>query len=976
MTDLSSSLTTQTAPSVDPSADTTSGVHLLHNAISDGPIVEDEEDYTIKCICDFQEDDGHTVLCEKCETWQHIECYYSPNPVPEVHICADCDPKSEHAKRAQRKRQNQPDNGDRKVLKTKTKSHKRKIKVPEEHSSHANGYSHEKHGLGSPRNGVNGSSKDHAHPAKKSKTSHRPSQSMHNLTGPLLPPSQSSKRSASSSHIRSPSTTTPNGYHSDQYSPEFLQLYNNDPGATDMEANLFNDIDTTNDLSKWSQDVEALSEATGGKKPQEIFNRMAEPLATYLFPELHQLDREDPSADYDGHHPRWKYLSTNVDLPQNYIVAELRGKIGDIKDYVKDPTNRWDYLRHPLPFVFFHDHLPIYIDTRREGNSCRYIRRSCRPNLIMKTFLENNSEYHFCFLASQDLKAGAELTTGWRFDEHITHFLQQQQDAAIKQEVASEAESYVSDWVGKVLADFGGCACSDPAGCRMAPYDRRGTMFSTEGVNGISKKGYSHASHSTGPPTNSRSGSEALKNQDGEDQDDNRSTSGSTRSKPRSRDMTPSHQASNEKGTTTGVELSDREKRKIAAMEKNFEQLEQDKPHKKKKRPSGGSNLNTPVTSSNKYSSHSTVTIPQSNTPGFSSRTGRRRSGSPSKAVSRPNHADSTPPEQAPRSHMVTLSTSLGRKKYVDCSVQVDMDMEDIVNGPPPPLASTRQTFMSFPKRMWLASQKHRALVDQARETWVAQAIRDQEALKQSTVGEIPADSIKDGQPIQGDVEMQDVIESTTVAELPFNPPVQKPRPPDDPDEPMEDAIDSHDPVFKPPPSPRSLHNGLPPDRKPLINGYRSADLHVQLPPKQLFNNDPSTPTVGTPNATSSLIAQSPTLMTPTPGLYPSLSSSSSSMIQPSPVKKKISFGEYSKYRRNSHKPDTPAIEKNDQQFQSSSPTTALTPDQVTKPLESVLEEVREKDHPMDGSAVPDIPKLELRPDAIIAERDNPVPPI
>ena len=610
MTDLLSSLTTQTAPSVDPTADSAPALHYSNTATTDGLIVEDEEDYTIKCICDNQEDDGSTVLCEKCETWQHIRCYYnSPDSVPEVHVCAHCDPKSDHAKQAverQRKHREQPENGDLKVLKTKTKSHKSKIKAPDEHSGHANGYTHEKHGLGSPRNAVNGSSKDQAHPSKKSKTSHRSSQSMHNLAGPLLPPSHSNKRSASSSHIRSPSTATPNGYHCEPYSPEFLKLYDNDPGATFMQVNLFDNIVTANRLTEWSQDVEALTQATGGKKPQEIFNRLNEPLATYPFPELRELDREDPNTEYDGHHPRWKSLTIDVDLPQNSIVAELRGKIGEIKDYEKDPTNRWDYLRHPLPFVFFHDHLPIYIDTRREGNQCRYIRRSCRPNLIMKTFLENDKDYHFCFLAKQDLKAGSELTTDWRFDQNITNLLQHL-DATIKQE-ASEAKSYITNWVGKVFADFGGCACSDPTGCLLAPYDLRSNILSGEAVNGTSRKGYSHTSHSTGPPTNSRSGSEALKNQDCDDQDDNRSTSGSTRSKPRSRDMTPSNQTPTEKGTTTGVELSDREKRKIAAMEKNFEQLEQEKPHKKKKRPSGGSNLNTPVTS-NTVSSISSQSI-------------------------------------------------------------------------------------------------------------------------------------------------------------------------------------------------------------------------------------------------------------------------------------------------------------------------------------------------------------------------------
>ena len=326
---------------------------------------------------------------------------------------------------------------------------------------------------------------------------------------------------------------------------------------------------------------------------------------------------------------------------------------------------------------------------------------------------------------------------------------------------------------------------------------------------------------------------------------------------------------------------------------------------------------------------------------------------------------------------MITLSTSPGRKKYVDSSTQVDMDMEDILNSPPPPLAATSQRYMCFAKQMFLTSQKHAAIMDQAREALVAQASKDHEALRQATGAETPLTPVHEGQPIHNDVEMQDAVEETsTAAELPSNPPVQKPRPPDDQDEPMEDPANNHDPVFKPPPSPQSLHGRFSSDRKPPINGYRSADLHVQLPPKQQFSNDPSTPTVGTPNASLSLLAQSPTLMTPTPGLYPSLSNSSSSaLIQPSPAKKKISFGEF--IRRNSHKPDTPAVEKGDQQLQSCSPTTSTTLDQNIKPpLETLREEAKDQDHPMNGSAIFDIPsKPELKLDAATADGDNPAPP-
>ena len=67
------------------------------------------DDYIIKCICGFREDDGNTVYCDLCGTWQHTECYYLDKhgnmPTKEEleaidHFCADCQPRSLNAKGA------------------------------------------------------------------------------------------------------------------------------------------------------------------------------------------------------------------------------------------------------------------------------------------------------------------------------------------------------------------------------------------------------------------------------------------------------------------------------------------------------------------------------------------------------------------------------------------------------------------------------------------------------------------------------------------------------------------------------------------------------------------------------------------------------------------------------------------------------------------------------------------------------------
>ena len=558
--------------------------------------VEEPEDYTIKCICGYEEDDGNTVYCENCDTWQHTECYYidEHGAVPTNddlkkydHYCADCQPRPLDKKGAierQRDRRKEHDPGDRRVKKSSSsKSHKKKIRVPESGNSLTNGWLH------SPdvdfHDRTSRSPRDPHPPAKKSKANHRPSNS---INVPVLPPNPTShphKRSGSALH--SPSKTyskyPPKSFAKEAYSNEFLRLYDDDPGDASMQTNLLSDIEITRDLGNWSSDVDELEKATNGLSPRDVFNRCEQPVASMSLPQLNKQWKQDDSAVIHGLHPSWKYLTIDSFTPKDSVVAELKGKIGHMQRYIQDPANRWDYLRHPAPFVFFHPKLPIYIDTRSEGTTCRYLRRSCDPNLSMKTFLENQSEYHFCFVAKHDLDAGSELTIGWVLDEHIRNYFSSRNHEDVKLEGDLD-EDYVADWVGKVLAEFGGCACNSPDRCALAKYDRR-VASSVKGRNDHSGKA---SPSDTGYGTNSRAGSE---------QDDRRSSSVS---KSRSRDETPINNSTGDLNVGTGIEISDREKRKIAALEKNFEQLENDKhqpAQKKKKRSSGGTIVSTPSAS-------------------------------------------------------------------------------------------------------------------------------------------------------------------------------------------------------------------------------------------------------------------------------------------------------------------------------------------------------------------------------------------
>ncbi|KAI5301646.1 hypothetical protein KEM55_001601, partial [Ascosphaera atra] len=169
----------------------------------------------------------------------------------------------------------------------------------------------------------------------------------------------------------------------------------------------------------WAQDPLTIPQDGNGRSARDSFMHLDHPLDSSLWPGLSTRTKVDDSIEIEGRHPTWKFLTVNSDVRRDEIVGEVRGKVGYLRDYSLDPTSRWQELRHPEPFVFFHPLLPIYIDSREEGTQLRYVRRSCQPNVTLRTFITNQSEYHFCFVANQDIPADAEITATWYLDPQL-----------------------------------------------------------------------------------------------------------------------------------------------------------------------------------------------------------------------------------------------------------------------------------------------------------------------------------------------------------------------------------------------------------------------------------------------------------------------------------------------------------------------------------------------------------------------------
>jgi hypothetical protein len=575
-------------------------------------------------------------------------------------------------------------------------------------------------------------------------------------------------------------------------------------------------------------------------------------------------------------------------------VGEITGKVGIFDDYCLDPNNRWPELRHPEPFVFFSSHLPLYIDSRHEGSVLRYTRRSCRPNVTMKIFITNDVEYHFCFVAKEDIPANSEITIMWYLDAPLF----ESSNGLVKQEFGDSTTDAAAICMSNTLANFGGCACELPQNCLLANLDRRRHPKLLESgakqANGKRKKVKTKSTASprdTSRASISRAGSETTKHPEDDDAAaDSRSTSGSARGQPRSRDMSP-----------VIPELSSREKRKIADAEKHFQQLEQQEhrptAQKKKKRVSGTSAQSPAAVASSTQTGY----FPSQPRSAKSLRLDTAgNSRSPTIALSPGSfHAGRAgSPRKTSGSNTPFTRSPLHRPAYVDAAVQADLSEldEPTTPGPSP---RPRSVFVPMTLRLLKRFSMDRMRSEEAARQQLSSAGSDSVALAgssspatvrspivshdKSDFAMADADNVqKPSTPVgQGDVEMQDASSNVESDSLRVN-------------------KDPSKPLIPPPwPSTAAHNTRLPGSTTPADRG----NLRVTMPPPP---NIPTVPPAVSPGSASTASLTSPTTFDTSPRstVPPPISAAPT----PTPAKKKLSLGDY--LNRRNTMTTTPTSEK------------------------------------------------------------------
>lgn len=661
-----------------------------------------EDDGQISCFCGLNEDDGNTVACDSCNKWQHIRCYYpqwAEGNVPDdlQHFCLECKP---HTPRDPldarfpltdvRQRRDLLQNGATKRPASKTK------KKPA-----LNGWPLDKR-----HDRTSASPREQGPPTKRPKTTHRTSNSTN----------QARKRSASTIHPRSASGSPETI--SQTYSPEFISTYQNDAYTT-TSANCFDSLEVGAKLSGWLSNPEEIWEISGGLGLHDIFQRYDGDMAVIDPPidmiELHET-YDDRVKTIDGQSPMWKFATVKDPTTAQSCLGELRGHVGFKEDYKAEPANRWTVLRHPEPFVFFHPHLPIYIDARNEGTMLRYVRRSCVPNTELKVIITGSVDYHFCFMALRDIEVGEEVAIAWDCARTMADLIR-------GPKISKDDINSVQRWISILLSNCGPCACKR-SDCLMERFDKRFTEETDRPpkTKARRKKDLQHISPLNTHALNSRSGSEVRRFDD--DDRDSRSATGSGKGSD-SRDITPNTHYS----TNGHTEVSERERKKLAKEEEMFRRQEEQAIGKRKKRTSGGNTLDIPKSASSKQS------------PGLPKRMDTANGRVSSKSVRRPKSA--TTPKTVKAVHSA----------YVDSEIQCEMDEHETI-------AYVKQTTTCTRRRMTPLHQRLLERCAQVNAAWKSSQ-RSPRRVSKSTD--------------DGDTAMTEQESATTQSEPTSSSPITKP---------------------------------------------------------------------------------------------------------------------------------------------------------------------------------------------------------
>lgn len=420
----------------------------------------------IRCVCGFDDDDGFTIQCEKCNAWQHGQCVdiYSEQEVPETYYCNRCSDRKVDVESAIQRQLKRKENESKGGGKRKTSKSVKFRTTVENTDSTSNGANTPKTPStprieATPVSDVFENSKP-VNGKKKKRLTVQTSQT--NTTSREGSDSDTDVELSTGSKIQNNggNTSSKSGATKgrsteqilkDAYRAHFVKVEHNIPIGEDVKKALAEipNLGLNSDLCSFLSVQE--------------FARI-QPVPLVVKP-VGSTASAGNKFKFGGFSKFGVFTSSDSStIARGRYVSGLFGEQMLQVDYKKDPINQYRFLGCPKPGVVFVPGANIAIDGRRMGNEGLLFRPNCTsPNLKISTIVVGNKDVFFAAFSCDPVKPGEELTIPWEWDEK--HPIQKLFGSAEDVELEAEEKFCLARTYEFVKQRGIECACISATNC-------------------------------------------------------------------------------------------------------------------------------------------------------------------------------------------------------------------------------------------------------------------------------------------------------------------------------------------------------------------------------------------------------------------------------------------------------------------------------------------------------------------------------
>lgn len=417
----------------------------------------------IRCVCGFDDDDGFTIQCEKCNAWQHGQCVdiYTEQEVPETYYCNRCSDRKVDVEAAIQRQLKRKENESKGGGKRKTSKSVKFRTTVENTDSTMNGANTPKTPStprieATPVSDVFESSKPVTGKKKKRLTVQT---SRTNTTSREGSDSDTDVELSTGSKIQSNGGSKSGGTKGrsteqilkDAYRAHFVKVEHSIPIGDNVKKALAEipNLGLNSDLCSFLS-------------PQE-YSRI-QPVPLFVRP-VGSTASAGNKFKFGGFSKFGVFTSSDSStIARGRYVSGLFGEQMLQIDYKKDPINQYRFLGCPKPGVVFVPGANIAIDGRRMGNEGLLFRPNCTsPNLKISTIVVGNKDVFFAAFSCDPVKPGEELSIPWEWDEK--HPIQKLINVVEDIELAPEERFCLARTYDFVKQRGIECACSSGPDC-------------------------------------------------------------------------------------------------------------------------------------------------------------------------------------------------------------------------------------------------------------------------------------------------------------------------------------------------------------------------------------------------------------------------------------------------------------------------------------------------------------------------------